>query len=162
SPLLVVSDLAASLNARFLLPPEEGGGLLLHQLDGLQDPERPWAPCREGGQGWEGCSSPRVQERRMRVSGSMVHSGLGRSYKAIPLFSFDSGVVLRPETARVYCAYGIDGGIDDGTNRPKLCAAPQIEQGECLPGCGEPPDWCDPHHLSRGGWPGYKCGFMYG
>lgn len=98
----------------------------------------------------------------MRLSGSMVHSGLKQSYSTIPFFSFDSGVVLRPETAHVYCAYGMDGGIDDGQNRPKLCAQADVESGRCVPGCGEPPDWCDPSDVGKGGWPGYICGFQYG
>lgn len=98
----------------------------------------------------------------MRVSGSIVHSGMHQSYSSIPLFSFDSGVILRPSTTTLYCAYGMDGGIDDGSNRPMICKDTEINEGSCLPGCGEPPDWCDPADPGKGGWPGYFCGFMYG
>ena len=37
-----------------------------------------------------------------------------------------------------------------------------IISGSCVPGCGQPPNWCDPSDLGKGGWPGYTCGFMYG
>ncbi|KAL1512048.1 hypothetical protein AB1Y20_005322 [Prymnesium parvum] len=160
-------SLATRLNARFRAPFDASAplaaGVLLHQLDGFQNPQMPWAPCdeRRGG-GWAGCDNPRVQERRLRLSGSMLHAVLQKTYRSIPFFSYDSGVVLRPESAHVYCAYGMDGGIDDGLNRPKLCAQSAIDAGDCLPGCGEPPAWCDPSDLGRGGWPGYMCGFMYG
>ena len=62
--------LAASLNARFAREPTSNApfdaGILFHQLDGYQDPDRPWAPCAERpGGGWAGCDNPRVQARQL-------------------------------------------------------------------------------------------------
>ena len=94
----------------------------------------------------------------MRLSGSLVHSGLQRTYASIPIFSYDAAVVLRPSTAHVYCAYGMDGSIDDGKNRPWACPHEEVKQESCVPGCGEPPVWCNPRDPFDS-WEGYVCGF---
>ena len=86
----------------------------------------------------------------------MVYSGLRQRDHTIPTFSLDGGVVLRPSKARLLCAYGIDGSIDD--NKPLSC---DHITARCVPGCGQPPDWCsraNPH--DEGAW--LTCGLNWG
>ena len=87
----------------------------------------------------------------------MIYSGLKERDHWIPTFSLDGGVVLRPSRVHVFCAYGIDGSIDD--NKPLSCD--HVNDHTCVPGCGEPPDWCDkanPH--DEGDW--LVCGLNWG
>ena len=195
--------LARVLNDRFrrdvrTSPPLEAG-VLLHQLDGLQDDERPWAPCPKE-RGSEICKDARRVARRQRMSASIIYAQVQNSHEAnararaksayapfhgtrgchsicclptsalptsravptipqlrskddqIPTFSFDGGVVLRPELAHVLCGYGADGSIDDG-KQLSCQGGPIGNNGACVAGCstmaGVPrphgvhgPDWC--------------------
>ena len=86
----------------------------------------------------------------------MIFAGLRQKNSAIPTFSLDGGVVLRPSKANVLCAYGIDGSIDD--NKPLSCDG---ASGACVPGCGQPPDWCSRDNAhDEGAW--LTCGLNWG
>ena len=128
-------------------------GVLIHQLDGLEDEARTFSPCSsESSSG--NCHATRTAARMQRVSASMIFAGLRDRNSAIPTFSLDGGVVLRPSTTRLLCAYGVDGSIDD--NKPLSC-----RNEKCVAGCGSPPDWCNrnnPH--DEGAW--LTCGLNWG
>lgn len=83
----------------------------------------------------------------------MIFGGLHRTFATIPMFSYDAGVVYRPSKTKVNCAFGRDGAVDD--LKPRC----REGQGACVPGCGSPPNWCDPEHLRYGGW--HVCGFTW-
>ena len=68
----------------------------------------------------------------------MIYAGLHTRDAAIPTFSFDGGVVLAPSKIQAFCGYGLDGSIDD--NKPLTCDS--AGGNNCVPGCGEPPQWC--------------------
>lgn len=60
--------------------------------------------------------------------------------------------MLRPAANIVMCGYGNDGSIDD--NRPLTCPGgyPWTER-TCLPGCGSPPQFCNPANPhDEGSW----------
>jgi hypothetical protein len=120
--VLPAAPLAATLNARFNRDVTKfaslEAGVLIHQLDGFQDAELPWAPC-SGSSRSHNCQGTRTSSRRHRVSCSVIFAGLHRKDASIPTFSVDAGVVLRPSMANVLCGYGNDGSIDD--NRPLMC-----------------------------------------
>lgn len=111
---------------------------------------------------------PRAKSRQQRVSASLIFAALQDRSAAIPTFSYDAGVVLRPELMQVLCGYGRDGSIDD--SKPTRCEQPLIEHDPagaaraCVPGCGDPPDWCrreEPYdERTYGG--GKPCGLMWG
>lgn len=87
----------------------------------------------------------------------MIYAGLRQKDRSIPTFSLDGGVVLRPSKVNLFCAYGIDGSIDD--NKPLSCD--HVDASKCVPGCGSPPDWCskaDAH--DEGAW--LTCGLNWG
>ena len=88
--------------------------------------------------------------------GSFVHERDG----SIPYFTVggDGGVVLHPAHNRVLCGYGIDGSTD--FNKPNHC---DPISSQCVPGCGEPPSWCDrasPNGVAGGSQ--VVCGFGWG
>lgn len=103
----------------------------------------------------------RIKQRRVKTSGSILFSEAKRTFRSIPLFSYDAGVVLRPELVQLLCGYGIDGSTDD--NKPQCgFRGERLEERDtaCVPGCGDPPDWCDPdNHASRYGGNSGGCGF---
>lgn len=149
------------INARFQLDVKKhetfGAGVLIHQLDGLEDEARRWSPCSRDSQS-ANCHGPRTKARRQRVSSSMIYAGLQKRDARIPTFSLDGGVILRPSKTKAFCGYGIDGSIDD--NKPLSCETP-MDDWKCVPGCGEPPKWCNinnPH--DEGAW--LTCGLGWG
>ena len=152
-------QLAATINARFRLDVKEHkefeAGVLIHQLDGFEDENRKWSPCSTESKSGN-CHATRTQARSQRVSASMIFAGLQGRDATIPTFSLDGGVVLRPSKVHAFCGYGVDGSIDD--NKPLSCES--VNSQRCVPGCGEPPDWCDrdnPH--DEGAWA--TCGISW-
>ena len=138
--------LADALNRRYAaagMQPSSAlaaAGVLIHQYDGMEDPQKPWGPCRPGA-----CTQQRQRERQARVSASMIFGGMfhegRRDRRALPLFSYDGGVVLSPAHTKVNCGYGADGHIDDsykisdGCGGPRCsAAAPVVQPNNCL--CG--------------------------
>jgi hypothetical protein len=131
-------------------------GVLVHQLDGFEDQAKRWSPCAEDSRSGN-CQGSRTRARRSRVSASMIFAGLQSRDGRIPTFSLDGGVILRPSTIHAFCGYGIDGSIDD--NKPLSCN--HIDPSTCVPGCGDPPRWCNkanPH--DEGAW--LTCGLGWG
>ena len=161
--VLPAAPLAATLNARFNRDVTKfaslEAGVLIHQLDGFQDAELPWAPC-SGSSRSHNCQGTRTSSRRHRVSCSVIFAGLHRKDASIPTFSVDAGVVLRPSMANVLCGYGNDGSIDD--NRPLMCEGGYpYSESRCVPGCGSPPAFCDPRNPhDEGSWT--TCGVSWG
>lgn len=160
------SEVTAEINKRFRNALSsgpsglEGAGVILHSFDGWEDPNHPWAPCPKDGHGSDHCGQPRVQARRSRVSTSSIHRGLLRPDRpdrtVIPMFSFDGGVILNPNTINLLCAYGNDGAIDDGGGG---LGCEGSTSGNCIPGCGDPPDWCPETGELIAGW--CRCGFEW-
>jgi len=155
-----VSDLAARLNARFGFDVTAHAplqaGVLIHQLDGLEDSARMFSPCAAQSHS-SNCHAPRTAARSQRTSSSMIYAGLRQKDSVIPTFSLDGGVVLRPSETNLLCAYGIDGSIDD--NKPLSCD--HVDAERCVPGCGAPPDWCSKANAhDEGAW--LTCGLNWG
>lgn len=150
-----------AINARFRRDVREhaafDAGVLIHQLDGLEDHNRRFSPCATPSTS-PNCYEQRTRARRQRVSASIIFSGLQWRDDYIPTFSLDGGVILRPSTVRALCGYGTDGSIDD--NKPLECGGYPFD-GPCIPGCGSPPNWCtqeNPH--DEGAW--LTCGLGWG
>eukprot|EP00966_Prymnesium_polylepis_P320853 7377211-Prymnesium_polylepis.2 len=74
----------------------------------------------------------------------------------VPLYSLGAGVVLRPSATRILCAYGLDGSIDHNGMEAGACQQSGAPE-DCVPGCGNPPRWCDPNNWLVSGW--CRCGF---
>ena len=95
----------------------------------------------------------------------MIYSQMSEKDDRIATFSYDGGVVLRPQFARPLCGYGGDGSIDAS----KQLSCPRGRTRRCLPGCGvvagaspqgAGPDWCsraNPH--DEGAW--LLCGIQW-
>ena len=156
----LAAGFAESINARFRRDVRDhrslDAGVLIHQMDGFEDADKRWSPCSLSSDS-PNCKSSRTRDRLQRVSTSMIFAALQDRDRAIPTFSIDGGVVLRPSKTHVLCGYGTDGSIDD--NKPLSCASEN--QHRCVPGCGAPPDWCkksDPH--DEGAW--LTCGLAWG
>ena len=160
-----------------------GAGVLIHQLDGYQDPSRPWAPCPadlDAPGVPDECEYEHIAQRRQRVSTSLIYAQLRSKDESIPTFSYDGGVVLRPQFARPLCGYGADGSIDASKEiacprgharggTPAPTPSPALKSSECVPGCSLPkavqdslplrggPDWCskaNPHDEGEWNWCG--------
>ncbi len=135
-------------------------GVIMHSFDGWEDPSAPWSPCPEKG-GAGVCGRAEIQPRRDRVSASIIYQGMHRPDRpdrsVIPVFSFDGGVILRPDRTTILCAYGNDGAIDYGGKNCRITGA--TRSPSCVPGCGDPPNWCDPNEGLIDGW--CNCGFEW-
>jgi hypothetical protein len=133
-------------------------GVIMHSFDGWEDPDAPWSPCPEmGGSGV--CGRAEIQPRRDRVSASIAYAGMHRADRpdrtVIPVYSFDGGVILRPDRVTVLCAYGNDGAIDYGGKNCRVTGP--TGSSTCVPGCGDPPNWCEANGGAIDGW--CQCGF---
>jgi len=159
-PHASAQKVADEINARFRrnFHSIRDSGVVMHSFDGWEDPDAPWSPCPEmGGSGV--CGRPEMLPRRDRVSASIAYAGMHRADRpdrtVIPVYSFDGGVILRPDRLRLLCAYGNDGAIDYGGKNCRVTGP--TASSRCVPGCGDPPDWCDPNGGLIGGW--CQCGF---
>lgn len=133
------------INARFTRPDGascndhslEGCGVLLHQFDAMEDPQRPWRPCPEVNSRGEISQCAFLRDR---MSAASISAGEDPKYRQshIQLFAGGTGgVLLRPSATKVLCGYAGDGGT-----RGKVCA--QIGMMNCIPGCiaTEWDTWC--------------------
>lgn len=104
----------------------EDFGVIIHSIDQMEDPERPWAVCS--------ATNMMCGFLSDRISASVVYKGKTSAY------SGGGGVIVRPQFARVLCGYGGDGGT-----RGKTCKPPGVSSS-CMPGCvtGKSDTWCDP------------------
>ena len=91
-----------------------------------------------------------------RMSASVMYGEMGeredRKNGGIPLVSYDSGMVLDASKLNLLCVFGGDGAtLNNNCNPPG-------KHGRCVPGCGDPPLWCDIHQpLLMNNCP---CGFV--
>ena len=132
----------AELNARFRRAVSGDGaaalphaGVLLSQVDGHRQAGAAWLP------------SPADVVRGF-MSTSLIFADLARSFPSIPLFAYDSGVVLRPSAVQVLCLYGADASTDQS----HACGASQAPGGWCTR--ADLPADLDPHAT-------FACGFDY-
>ena len=155
-PMPPIGEFLQQLNARFARDvrthePFEAG-ILIHQLDGFEDTTDGVSPCSPRSSG-ESCKIPRVRQRAQRVSASLIFAGLKTRDSVIPTPSSAGGVILRPEHVHALCGYGMEARIDE--SKPLACNSPK-----CVPGCGEPPEWCSKQNLHDEG--SFTCGFARG
>ena len=133
----MLSGTAARLNARFAFAQQlnasirlEHAGILLYQLDRRMSDALPWSPCPLEEDRLDVDrhypSYCRDTTRQRRVSASIIGAPMKVEHSSIPIFSTDSGFILRPGYNRLLCMYGFDGNIDS-FNDP----------------CGDPCDECD-------------------
>ena len=148
-------------------------GIIIHQFDGRGPLTAWWSPCPklperrlpEDRAYPSFCADEQAALRRNRISGSIIRARMrhaevrgperGKDLE-MPLFSFDSGVVLNPESGGVqlFCAYGMDGSIDGGGTGSQNCLVSGSTASDsavtvsftCVPGCGDPPEWCEPRN----------------
>ena len=108
----------------------DGKGVLIHQLDGWEDDDKPWLPCHSR----TGRSCGKFGDR---ISCMLIYESMGdREDRAtIPLFSWSGGLVVRAEESKPLCLFGCD-----GATRNHNCPS---HPATCVPGCGNPPWWCD-------------------
>ncbi len=130
-------------------------GVLMHQFDGWEDPDAPWRPCLPHASNGT-CAKPDAKLRQQRVSTSIIYAGMRRpdrpDRKIIPTFSLRGGVVLRPSRTKLLCGYGVDGAVDYGKGAALAAGCPgRASATRCVPGCGNPPQWCLPNELEDPG-----------
>ena len=127
SPPMPVVD---QLNIRF----REGGpshdvtrlGVLLHQFDGQEDPDRGWLPCTT----W--CT-----DFSDRFASSIINRRVPNLFDAAQ--SKPGGLIFRPspQLNEIFCAWPADGGT------MSIVCSPPGRSATCLPGCWtETPNWC--------------------
>lgn len=117
-------------------------GVLIHQFDGREDPQKPFAPCPQQPTGDSGWLCNNKGYTHQRSSASVIYAGMREHLSPqgqIPLFSYDGGVVLDPILTDVWCSYATDGSTD---YNQAYCDDDKIDHAACLPGCGSPPKWC--------------------
>lgn len=132
---------------------------MLHYFDGYEDPVHWWQPCpkdctrvfpmaftaglaklRQIHRSRKRCH--RCSILGDRLSAISIFRGQQRSdRRRIPAVSGLPGIVLRPNRTQLLCAFGGDAGTMSFNCRHQ----PSWRQTErCIPGCGNPPPWCDP------------------
>ena len=130
----------------------EEAGVILHQFDGKGSSAHWWSPCPNPEDRLPDdrkypsyCADERSFNRRHRVSGSIIGARMRppSGDTEIPLFSFDAGVILRPQKTGINCVYGMDGSTDG------MSACNPLQDAACVPGCGDPPRWCPPNSESN-------------
>ena len=132
-----VGSSVADVNARFHRGVNDRGlpfphaGVLISQMDGHRSDGAPWLPSSADiGRGF--------------MSASIIFSSLERSFASVPLFSYDSGVVLRPSGVTPLCLYGSDASTDQA----HACGDTRME-------------WCNPSDIPADPLAARVCGFDY-
>ena len=97
-------------------------GVLVRQLDGLDDPERTWLPCPP--HLWCGAIGDRWPT-------SIINRGAHRLYYEDDSGATVGGFVIRPSVS-IFCAYPEDGNSMDGS---KTCTHLGGDGEKCIPGC---------------------------
>ena len=133
SPPAPFTPLVERLNARFRNGAASSqlaaAGLLLHQFDGMDDPNprgEPWLP---------GVGRPETGDR---ISATLVNAQMQPEppplEKRIPMYSASlGGFVMSPEHNRLLCSYAFDAGTLERTCQPP--------SEQCIPGCTHPSNW---------------------
>jgi hypothetical protein len=106
----------------------------MHGMDSMEDPSHPWAVCAP--------TSLQCGFISDRMSTSLVYKGRARFFSGSVLLA------LAPESTRLLCAYGGDGGT-----RGKTCEPPGLTK-HCIPGCasnGEDYEFCNPGRTTNAG-----------
>ena len=161
----------------------EDAGVVIHHFDTYENPKRWWQGCPAMNDCAatfpllaNGLSGMRSQARLRkacvgctkvgdRFSATAIYRGLQRpdrpDRRHMPMVTSHPGIVLRPNAISVLCVYGVDGGT--GNRRcPRQHAGRQssrdaLSRGTCVPGCGDPPAWCECKHGNVSG--SCRCGF---
>ena len=92
------------------------------------------------------------------MSASLIFAGLQSTFTTIPLFSYDAGVILRPDAVRPWCLFGADAATDQVYHHGGGCH--RERSTTCILGCGEPESFCNVWDLSDAP-AGRVCGFDY-
>ena len=104
----------------------ESAGILVRQLDGLNDVNKPWLPCRHTGNG----DSSWCAEMADRWATSLVNPGARNLYYGVRGIG---GLVVNTRVAKLFCADPADGNSMDPN---KICNPPgRAADGSCIPGC---------------------------
>lgn len=127
----------AAGNGGATLKPEDAG-VLLHQFDTIDRPN----PEDVNGATW--LLSVEKKEWSDRISAVLINFRLRESHTTLPLYSnVQSGVVFKPEFARILCAYSKDGGTQHKTCEPRGVSP------TCVPGCSGSDDAWGPNDLGK-------------
>lgn len=143
---------------------------MLHHFDGYEDPSRWWQPCpRECTKRFPmamfGSLSALRESHRLRkrcsqcsmlgdrLSAVMVYRGQYRinrpDRRRIPVVSHQPGFILRPNATKLLCIFGADAGTRTFNCRQRgRTARARGQTDPCVPGCGDPPEWCTPEDES--------------
>ena len=123
-------------------------GVLVHQFDGQESPDKPWLPCTE-----QWCLGFADRFASSIISGSSPH-----------LFSATAGgLIFRPRQAQIFCAYNADSGSMSRTCVPPGWRPIGDPEGACLPGCWEEtPNWCTDDKWWECSFPPEALGSMLG
>ena len=125
-----------------LLRSQSDAGVYIHSFDEWEDPVRRWLPCPQtcDHDDYNGACHA-CSWKGDRISASVIHSQLGerrdRRDGGIPLVSTEGGLILDPASVTILCVFGADGATLNSNCQPSGQSA------GCVPGCGNPPDWCD-------------------
>jgi len=92
-----------------------GAGVLIHQLDRLENDNKPWLPCTEK---W-------CVKMSDRWAASIINKDLRYLY-----FAQVGGFVIAPSTISLFCAYS-----SDGDSQSKVCSQIYGDGHSCIPGC---------------------------
>ena len=117
-------------------------GVWIHQFDGWEDPLRLWKPCPtrcDDDDFHNFCNQCGFHGDRLSVS--VIYAQMAdradRKEGGIPLVSFDGGLILNADEVTPLCAFGADGATLNSN------CDPPGRHGTCIPGCGDPPLWCE-------------------
>lgn len=97
--------------------------MLLHSIDGFEDPDKPWQAATYGSNMNAGLGD--------RISCSLVWKGQKESFmdNDSGLYDGQGSYIINPDHARVLCVYG-----GDGSTRGKTCNPPGASR-QCIPAC---------------------------
>ena len=99
-------------------------GVIMHSIDGFEDPLKPWRACSTDPAG--GCDM-----LSDRVSASVIFQGKTASFveSSGATYTQRGSYIINPVATRLLCAYG-----GDGATRGKSCRPPGPSE-DCIPAC---------------------------